>query len=196
MYVTDDQDKLVALCTDICFKKLDRDFFSLLLRSADALAQKPRATASSKRAQQSIRAAESSNISTAASSIIFSPSLSSQSEPDDLAAKLLFVIATRSGISMIDLNKATDTTFTDFGVDSQMSIQILVDFQKVTTVELSAAFFTNFPTPAVVKKELSIQQLEDFKNLEPTPKRTPSASLKHRSRKQSSAPQRSSKQLF
>lgn len=196
VYVTDGQDKLVALCTDICFKKLDRDFFSLLLGSAGALAQKPRATASSKRAQQPIRAAESSDISTAASSITSSPSLSSQSEPDDLAAELLSVVAARSGISMADLNKATDTTFTDFGVDSQMSIQILADFQKVTTVELPAAFFTNFPTPAAVKKELGIQQLEDFKDLEPTPKRTPSASPKHRSRKQSPAPQRPSKQLF
>lgn len=196
VYVTDGQDKLVALCTDICFKKLDRDFFSLLLGSAGALAQKPRATASSKRAQQPIRAAESSDISTAASSITSSPSLSSQSEPDDLAAELLSVVAARSGISMADLNNATDTTFTDFGVDSQMSIQILADFQKVTTVELPAAFFTNFPTPAAVKKELGIQQLEDFKDLEPTPKRTPSASPKHRSRKQSPAPQRPSKQLF
>ena len=204
VYVTDGQDKLVALCTDICFKKLDRDFFSLLTGSARALAQKPRATASPRRAQQPIRSAESSDNSTAASSIPSSPSLSSQSEADDLAAELLSVVASLSGISVADLKKATDTTFTDFGVDSQMSIQILSDFQKVTAVELPAAFFTNFPTPAAVEKELGIQQLEDLKDLEPKPKpkpkrtrtRTPSASPKHRSRKQSPARQRPSKQLF
>lgn len=192
-YVTDGQDKLVALCTDICFKKLDRDFFSLLVGSGGARAQKPRATAGPKRAQQPIRTAESSGSSTAASSIMSSPSLSSQDEPEDLAAELLSVVAARSGISMADFKKATDTTFTDFGVDSQMSIQILADFQKVTAVELPAAFFTNFPTPTAVEKELSIQKLED---VEPKPQRTPSAPPIHQSGKQNPAHQRPSKQLF
>ena len=193
VYVTDGQDKLFALCTDICFKKLDRDFFSLLLGSARARTQKPHGRASPKCAQQPIRTPESRDSSTAASSRTSSPLLSSQSEPENLAAELLSVVAARSGISIADLKKATDTIFTDFGVDSQMSIQILADFQKITAVELPAAFFTNFPTPAAVEKELSIKKLED---LEPKPKRTPSAPPIHRSKKQSPAPQRPSKQLF
>ncbi len=196
VYVTDGQDKLVALCTDICFKKLDRDFFSLLTGSARARTPKPRATASPKRAQQPIRAAESSDSSTAASSITSSPSPSSQSTTEDLAVELFSVVAARSGISVADFKKATDTTFTDFGVDSQMSIQILADLQKFTGVELPAAFFTNFPTPAAVEKELGIEQLEGLTDLEPNPKRTPSAPPKHRSRKQNPAPQRPSKQLL
>ena len=196
VYVTDGQDRLIALCTDISFKKLDRDFFSLLLGSARVRAQKPRATVSPKRAQQPIRAAKSSDTSTAASPITSSPSPSSQSEVIDVAAELLYVIAARSGISMAELKRSTDTTFTDFGVDSQMSIQILADFEKATGVELPAAFFTNFPTPAAVEKELSVQQLEDFKNLEPKQERTPLAPPKDRSSKQNPAPQRPSKQLF
>ncbi|CAD6591690.1 MAG: polyketide synthase pks13 [Alectoria sarmentosa] len=196
VYVTDDQKRLIVLCTDICFKKLDRDFFSLLLGSSRVRVQKPRATASPKRAQQPIRAAESSDTSTAASPITSSPSPSSQSEVTDVAAELLYVVAARSGISIADLKRSTDTTFADFGVDSQMSIQIIADFEKATAVELPAAFFTNFPTPAAVEKELGIQQLEDFKDLEPKQERTPLAPPKDRSSKQNPAPQRPSKQLF
>ena len=196
VYVTDEQSRLVVLCTDIRFKKLDRDFFSLLLGSSRARAQKPPATASSRLVQQPIRTPESSGTSTTASSSLSSPSLSSQSEVDDLAAELLSVVAARSGISMADLKTATDTTFTDFGVDSQMSIQILADFQKATAVELPAAFFTNFPTPAAVEKELGMQPQEDLKNLEPNAKRTPVTPTKHRNKKKSPATQRPSQHLF
>ena len=196
VYVTDEQGKLVAFCMDICFKKLDRDFFSLLLGSSRARTQKPRATASPKRVQQPIRTPESSGTSTTASSITSSPSLSSQSEVDDLAVELLSVVAARSGISMADLKSGTDTTFTDLGVDSQMSIQILADFQKATAVELPAAFFTNFPTPAAVEKELGMPLLDDLKHPKPKAKCKPITPPKHRSRKQSPAPQRPSKQLF
>ncbi len=196
VYVIGGQNKLIALCTDICFKKLDRDFFSLLLGSARGRAQKSHVTASPKRAQQPIRTPEPSDTSTTASSVTSSPSLSSQSEADDLAVELLSVVAARSGISMADLKKATNTTFTDFGVDSQMSIQILADFQKTTAVELPAAFFTNFPTPAAVEKELGMQPLDDLKDLKPKPKHIPLTPPKHRSRKQSLARQRPSVQLF
>ena len=196
VYVTDSHEKLVVLCTDICFKKLDRTFFSLLLGSARASVQKPRAIASPKRTQQQSTPAESSDVSTAASSIASSPSQSSQSEVDDLAEELLSLVAARSGISMADLKRATNTTFTEFGVDSQMSIQILADFEKATAVELPAAFFTNFPTPAAVEKELGMQQLDDLRDIEPKPKRIPAIPPKQRSGKQNSASQRPSKQLF
>ena len=196
VYVTDEQRKLVALCTDICFKKLDRDFFSLLLGSNRTRTQKPRATASPRHVQQPMRTPESSNSSTTASSAASPQSLSSQSEVDDLAVELLSVVAARSGISIEDLKTATDTTFTDFGVDSQMSIQILADFQRATAVELPAAFFTNFPTPAAVEKELGMQPLEEMKDPEPKVKRMPVTPPKHRNRKESPAPQRPSKQLF
>lgn len=193
VYVTDDQEKPVVLCMDICFKKLDRDIFSLLLGSGRARAQKPHATTSPKRVQQPIRTYESSDSSTVASSITSSPSLSSQDEPEDFAAELLAIVAARSGISMADLKKAMDTTFGDFGIDSQMSIQILADFQKVTAIELPAAFFTNFPTASAVEKELGIPKL---KELESKPKHTPVAPPIHRIEKQNSAPQQPSKQLF
>ena len=193
VYVTTEKDTLVAVCTDICFKKLDRDFFSLLTGSVRAPAQNPRATASPKRARPSIKSAESSGGVTAVPSISSSPLLGSQNEPEDLAAELLSLVADRSGISMTELRKATNTTFTDFGVDSQMSIQILADFRKVTTIELPAAFFTNFPTPTAVEKELGTQKLRD---LEPNPERTPSASPTYQSEKQNPASQPPSRQLL
>ncbi|KAG8528338.1 Type I Iterative PKS [Bacidia gigantensis] len=195
VYVTDTQDKLVILCTDICFKKLDRDFFSLLTGAASRRTPKTSTPPSAKRTPQMVTPPEWSDDSSAASSMTSSPSLSSQSEPDDLAAELLSLVSLRSGVSMGDLEKAANTTFTDFGVDSQMSIQILADFHKTTAVELPAAFFSNFPTPISVHKELNIQKLED---LEPKPKRKPSPPPKMRSANQNknASPQQPSKQLF
>lgn len=188
--------KLIALCTDISFKTLNRDFFSLLLGSVPARSQKSRTTASPKRVQQPIRDAASSDTSTASSSMTSSPSSSSISEVNDLAAELLSVVAAPSGINMqvTDLKKASDTTFTDFGVDSQMSIQIIAGFEKVTAVELSAAFFTNFPTPAAVEKELGMPQpLEAFEDLGRNCKDTSLDSPKLGSRERSPAPERPSK---
>ena len=205
VYVTNEQDELVAVCSDINFKKLDRDFFALLTGSARALAQKPRAAAVPKHVQHS------SDSSTVASSVASSPSISSQSDAVDLAAELFSVVAEQSGISVADLRKSPKATFSDLGVDSQMSIQILADFQQVTAVELPAAFFTNFPTPAAVEKELGMQGLDDLEELEPKPKRatsspaspkhrsrkhSPAATPKHRSRKPSPARPQPSKQLF
>lgn len=63
MYVIDYQDELVALCTDVSFKTLDRDFFSLLLGSAPARSQKLRTTASPKQVQPPTREAYSSDTS-------------------------------------------------------------------------------------------------------------------------------------
>ncbi|GFF59427.1 conidial yellow pigment biosynthesis polyketide synthase, partial [Aspergillus udagawae] len=165
VYVIDNEDHLVALCTDISFKKLDRDFFALLTGSTRALQAKPRPIMSAKRSSQAhlIRAQDSSNssgISTPASSVSPTVSQSSFSDAVNLAAELLEVVATRSGISVAELKGSTGmtTTFSDMGVDSQMSIAILADFQKATGVELPAAFFTNFPTPAAVEKELASSQ--------------------------------------
>ena len=97
---------------------------------------------------------------------------------------------------MDDLSTATDTTFTDFGIDSQMSIQILADFQKTTAVELPAAFFTIFPTPATVKKELCMQPLKDLEFSTPKAKHTPVIPPKYRDGKQSPTFQPPSEQLF
>ncbi|KAL9013112.1 MAG: hypothetical protein Q9173_002172 [Seirophora scorigena] len=197
VYVIDYEDKLVALCTDVGFKTLDRDFFSLLLGSAPARSQKSRTTASPKQVPSPIREANSSDTSTTSSSMTSSPSSSSLSEVDDLAEELFSIVAARSGISVADLKKATHTTFTEFGVDSQMSIQILSDFQKLTAVELPAAFFTNFSTPFAVEKELGMQQqLEESHDPEQKCKGTVLAPPKVRSEKRSSASQRPSKQLF
>ena len=193
VYVTDNQDMLVAVCSDICFKKLDRDFFSLLTGSSRATVQKPRATAQPNHVQPVIRTIESSDVPSPGTSGSSSLSLSSQSEPDDLAAELLSAVATRSGVSVSELKRGAKTTFTDSGVDSQMSIQILADFQNATAVELPAAFFSNFPTVADVEKELGISPLED---LEPKPKVKSPVPPVHRSNKQSSAPQQPSDKLF
>lgn len=196
VYLTDDQDKLVALCTDICFKKLERDFFAMLTGSARALPPRPRPKASPRREWQQGKMASSSSSSATPSSISTPPSESSLSDAVDLAAELFDAVAARSGISMAELKKSISTTFVDMGVDSQMSIAILADFQKATAVELPAAFFTNFPTPAAVEKELGSQLLEDISDTERKPRAASPASPKRRSRKQSPALQGPSKQLF
>jgi orsellinic acid synthase len=162
VYVIDDGDHLVALCTDISFKKLDRDFFTLLTGSTRALQAKPRPITSVKRSSQAHLSREpdttnSSGTSTPGSSLSLTSSQSSDSDAVNLAAELFEVVAARSGVSVAELTGSTamTTTFSDMGVDSQMSIAILADFQKATGMELPAAFFTNFPTPAAVQKELS-----------------------------------------
>ncbi|KID97263.1 Acyl carrier protein-like protein, partial [Metarhizium majus ARSEF 297] len=171
VYLTDSEDKIVAICTDICFKKLDRDFFALLTGSASALPPNPRvAKASPRRDCPKVRTPDSSSGLTAPPSVSSSASLSSSSDVADLSAELLDVVAVWSGIDVAELNKTTGTTFTEMGVDSQMNIAILADFQRATAVELPAAFFTNFPTPAEVRKELGSQHVEDVKESKQQPK--------------------------
>jgi iterative type I PKS product template protein len=137
VYLVDHKDSLVALCTDICFKKLDRDFFALLTGSNRAQKAKPRPTTSAKRAAQAPLRREadstsSSRTSTPTSSASLASSHSSISEAVNLAAELFEVVAARSGISVAELKGSTgmSTTFSEMGVDSQMSIAVLADFQK------------------------------------------------------------------
>jgi acyl carrier protein len=176
VYLIDSQDKLVALCTDICFKKLEREFFAMLTGSARAVLPKPRS-----RQIVQTPAASSSLSSDADDSSVFSDASSVASEEIDLAAELFAAVAARSGISVDELRKSAGTTFQDLGVDSQMSISILADFQQATAVELPAAFFSNFPTPADAQMELGSQSMESEEvpvkkpvTRTPTPAATPS----------------------
>ena len=188
VYVTDDQDKLIAFCTDICFKKLERDFFALLTGSARTLPPKPRAKANPRRDWQQAKPVDSNGSSAATPTSEISSTLpSSVSDTIDIAAELLDAVAARSGISMAELNKSEGTTFTELGVDSQMSIAILADLQKATAVELPAAFFTNFPTLAAAKKELGSHQIANDTDHERTTRTVFQASPEHRSRRQSPA---------
>lgn len=169
VYLTNSQDKLVALCTDICFKKLERDFFAMLTGSARAFTKQPRAQQAIPRRPGQER---SGNISDTSASEIDTPlssssSMSSLSDAIDFSADLLAIVAEQCGMSMAELKKTKDMTFAELGVDSQMSISILAEFQRTTAVELPAAFFTNFPTPADVQEELGNQQLEEIKEQEP-----------------------------
>ncbi|KUL85909.1 hypothetical protein ZTR_06423 [Talaromyces verruculosus] len=162
MYVTDCEDKLIALCTDINFKKLERDFFALLTGSSRAHPPKPRPKVNQKQSrtpEKSTDLSDSSAIATPATSL---GSPSSLSSAVDLAAELFAVITARSGISAAELKASATTTFTEMGLDSQMAITILTDFRKAVGVELPAAFFSNFPTPAAVEEELGAHQLEDI----------------------------------
>ncbi|KAF1969102.1 putative polyketide synthase [Bimuria novae-zelandiae CBS 107.79] len=164
VYLIDRQEKLVALCTDICFKQLERDFFAMLTGSARAVSPKPRQKAIvPSRVQQAQADLSSSSISSseADDSSTFSDVSSVSSETLDLATELFEAVAGRSGVSVAELKKAMGTTFQDLGVDSQMSISIIADFQKATAVELPAAFFANFPTPADAQKELGSEGMGD-----------------------------------
>lgn len=199
VYLTNAQNKLVALCTDICFKKLERDFFAMLTGSARTFPKKPRAQQAIPRREWQATGASSSDTSPSATptSEFSSSSQNSVSDVVDLAADLLAIVAEQCGMSVSELDKTKGTAFTELGVDSQMSISILGDFQRATAVELPAAFFTNFPTPADVRKELGSEQVEEVKKPEkkvrtasqPPPKRKSSD-------KRSSAPQGPSTHLL
>lgn len=197
VYVTDGQDKLVALCTDICFKKLERDFFALLTGAARTLPPKPRPKAiPSRNWQQETSADSSSSPATPTSETSLVSSRTSLFDTVDLLEELLGAVAARSGNSVNELKKSSATTFAEMGVDSQMSIATLSDFQKATGVELPAAFFTNFPTPAAAEKELGSHQVANITDHERTTRETSRASPRRRSRKQSPALPGPSKQLF
>lgn len=162
VYLTDSSENLVALCTDICFKKLERDFFAMLTGSTRATSIRPQQKpVVSRPAQQDSFGTPSSLSSSSDASSVFSDASSVASETLDLAEELFQIVAERSGVSIAELKKSMSASFQDLGVDSQMSISILADFQKTTAVELPAAFFTNFPTPAQAQEELNGPTIED-----------------------------------
>ncbi|KAL4778214.1 hypothetical protein BJX76DRAFT_366571 [Aspergillus varians] len=190
VYATDSQNNLVAICTDICFKKLDRDFFALLTGATRGRSPKPvraRAPAAApvraipipartKQPAPSHSPSPSSSSSSGANTPVSrSPSTRSVSDTVDLSDELLEAVAERTGVSVDEMKSAPGTTFTEFGVDSQMAIAILANFQRTTAVELPAAFFTNFPTPADVQQELAgspLADLEDEEIIKPNHKST------------------------
>jgi acyl carrier protein len=77
--------------------------------------------------------------------------------------ELFAVVVEETGVSMTELKSHPKSTFADFGIDSQMSISIICAFQRAMGVELPAAFFTNFPTPADVQNELGTHRLDDLR---------------------------------
>ncbi|KFY34489.1 hypothetical protein V494_06724 [Pseudogymnoascus sp. VKM F-4513 (FW-928)] len=197
VYLTNGQGNLVALCTDICFKKLERDFFAMLTGSARTFPKKPRAQqAVPKREWQAASATSSDTSPSATPTSDFSPSQNSMSDIVDLAADLLAIVAEQCGMTLAELDKTKGTAFTELGVDSQMSISILGDFQRATSVELPAAFFTNFPTPAEVRKELGNEEVEEVVKPEKKVKAASQPLPKRKSEKRSPAPQGPSTHLL
>ncbi|KAG6024018.1 Type I Iterative PKS [Claviceps sp. LM458 group G5] len=160
VYMTNSQDSIVAICTDICFKKLDRDFFALLTGSTRAQPLVRSRDAGSRTAWLKGDTTPSSTPSSTSGSEVASTTRSSISGASDLYDHLLDVIAKWSGISVAELQKATSTNFVELGLDSQMSISILADFQESTAVELPAAFFTNFHTLDHVRRALDRQNAD------------------------------------
>ncbi|KAL3433409.1 hypothetical protein BDV09DRAFT_171921 [Aspergillus tetrazonus] len=174
VYATDSQDRLVAVCSDICFKKLERDFFALLTGATRGRSTKPVAAAPvkamPKRARQLAPSPSPSSSSGSNTPMSRSPTPSSVSDMVDLGTELLQAVAEQTGVSVAEMKSSPATTFTEFGVDSQMAISILANFQRTTAVELPAAFFTNFPTPADAEAELGGSALDDLEEItKPTP---------------------------
>ena len=196
VYVTNSQDKLVAICIDICFKKLDRAFFTVLISPTRAPLpnQYTKTNSSSDWGHQ--KRTILSNSSSTLTPFNSSASPSSLSDTVDLSAELLDTVAARSGMTMEEMKRSTGITFADMGIDSQMSIAILSDFQKNTAVELPAAFFTNFPTPAAVEKELGGRQPLDDDNHKQTNKAEMGGSSRYGCSNTMSAGLWPSKQLF
>jgi iterative type I PKS product template protein len=193
VYLVNAKDTLVALCTDICFKKLERDFFAILTGSNRASFKKSQAQRNPKmtHAQQTIPRSEWPDTSSASSvtsrsatdTPTSSSSLDGLSDVMDMYAELLAIVSEQLGMSVAELETSKGATFAELGVDSQMSISILADFQRATAVELPAAFFTNFPTPAHAQSELGNQQPEESKEQDQKARSPPRPSTKRKSSK-------------
>ncbi|KAL4899885.1 hypothetical protein BDW74DRAFT_171149 [Aspergillus multicolor] len=180
VYATDAEGQLVAVCTDICFKKLERDFFALLTGATRGRSTKPVSApvkAAPKRVRQPAPSPSPSDSSGSDTPMSRSATPSSVSDTVDLCTELLEAVAERTGVSVSEMKSSPGTSFTDFGVDSQMAIAILANFQRTTAVELPAAFFSNFPTPADVELELgdSGDFVEEPTKPSPAPAKVPAA---------------------
>ncbi|KAI0124107.1 BcPKS15, polyketide synthase, partial [Xylariales sp. AK1849] len=156
VYVFDDVE-LVAYCTDIRFQKLTRAFFGSLTGKASHVVSPPLIEVRPVQHMSRRRTSCSSSFSSAddiSISVAGSGVSTSRTSIDitDTCATLLDIVAEKTGASVEDMSP--DNTFTDMGVDSQMSIAILTDFKKHSGTELPASFFTSFPSIADVKKEL------------------------------------------
>lgn len=153
--------KLLAVCTDIRFQCLEQDFFSMLCgKPTPAPAPRGRSIPAVKQKPVPVEPDSDSDDASMADSEEFSDSEASTAatsitEPDS-AEVLLKCVSKRSGLSVADMDHAS--TFTDMGIDSQMSIAIVSDFQKETGVELPATFFSNCPTVADVQDELGSKE--------------------------------------
>ncbi|KAK8016787.1 polyketide synthase [Apiospora rasikravindrae] len=149
-----DQDGLIALCSGITFQRMTKEIFSIVIGSRanggpSAPAPAPKIVAaplpSRGRRLRDFPDPPSSSQDKTARTV-------SLREAPNHADTLLSIVAKRTGVSLDELEPATD--FTDIGVDSQMSIAITSDLQKQTGVQLPAAFFLTYTTVAEARKQL------------------------------------------
>ncbi|GKT49656.1 orsellinic acid synthase [Colletotrichum spaethianum] len=158
-----DQDGLIALCSGITFQRMTKDIFSLVIGHADvglsggAPVPKVIEAPLPSRGRRLHDFPDPSPQSTVTRTTL----------PEaDHADTLLRIVATRTGVSLDELEPAT--CFTDVGVDSQMSIAITSDLQKQPGVQLPAAFFLMYTTVAEAKERLGTA--EPAKVITPSPK--------------------------
>lgn len=186
---------LVALCIGIRFQKLTRAIFSSLSgKDIPAVSQtNANSPHDSRRPVQEYETAYSDDEQSTSMSGSQASHTSSQTSLDtlDLSAMLLEVVAARIGIGSDEMHPTT--TFAEMGVDSPMSIAILSDFKKKASVELPAAFFSNFPTVSDVREELGSPLMSRQSRVtRPVRHRATTCSSKHSARNSRVPPDRKS----
>ncbi|TEY32601.1 hypothetical protein BOTCAL_0716g00010 [Botryotinia calthae] len=147
--------KLVATCTDIKFQRLSRDIFGIMLgkeQSFDSYPAPRKTQLLHKDKEDATSSVDDSSENSWAPTLASDTSSQTSVEALDLSPVLLNTIATKTGVSILEMED--NSSFEDLGIDSQMSISIIADFRKRTGVELPAAFFSNFPTVVEAKGEL------------------------------------------
>ncbi|KAG6016599.1 Type I Iterative PKS [Claviceps pusilla] len=183
VYLTNSQDGLVAVCTDISFKKLDREFFALLTGSARAQPlPKPRQGAAAAAAAASSRTAgRKRDLTPSSTASDASVSESSSTSPSTLSGEKVrsgrarkqnqtknksrptksapsacsqLLLLVAEALGLESQDLQPSTKFESIGMDSMLSIRITSSFQQEMGIELAAAFFSDYPTVAAAREAL------------------------------------------
>ncbi|CZR53709.1 related to polyketide synthase [Phialocephala subalpina] len=159
---------LVALVTDICFRKISRKIFSAMTNNDLAPTRRQTRGLQTAPSQTKLPSLDQ------AQALEFSQrSLESQS----LFSLLLEVIASETGVELNEIRP--ESCFADLGVDSHMSMAITAEFNERTGMQLPAAFFHNYPRVADAENELKGEELSSTPTLDVSvhDNQTPSTSV-------------------
>ena len=167
------EDRVVAQCARISFRKMTKSVFSTLLGKPSpdsSLTVKPQATTVTSMSQGHAKRPGEKKAQTFSSSNVLGDSTSSglatnenlmitpssrsslcDKAGSDKARSLLLTVASETGYNIKDMEPSM--SFSDIGVDSLMSISIISTAQRLLGMDLPASFFISHPTVRHVREE-------------------------------------------
>ena len=158
-YVFSDE-KLVAVCAGMCFQRMHKRILATILGQRPSNTTEPMSSQqndttkirSPKSAATDNVSIETKDMATSKSRKRLAVSTNDKKGNDDLADRLLSIVASESGFTAEDMDFST--AFSDIGVDSLMSITIITAAKSQLDLDLPASFFINNPTVKDVRQEL------------------------------------------